>query len=192
MLANEDFLVSMLVHNGHLEVANAFLKKAGLDELWVVLTPQNPHKKSAGLALNHHRLEMLKKAFSESPESIRVSDVEFSLSPPYYTANTLDHLEQEYPKVSFSILMGADCLESLSHWSRYERILEFPIFVYPRGQQNYLDSFSNHGSVRQMNSTIINISSTQIRDRILKGDSISEFVPKSVANYINKYRLYLE
>ena len=107
------------VHIGHVELANAFLKQANLEELWVVLTPQNPHKKSIDLAQDYHRLQMLKEAFSTQSKYIKISEVEFLLTAPYYTANTLDYLEKQYPKCTFSILMGSDSLETLPSWNRH-------------------------------------------------------------------------
>ncbi len=86
------------VHIGHIELAKAFLKQANLEELWVVLTPQNPHKKADELAPDQHRLQMLKEAFSNQSKNIKISEVEFLLSAPYYTANTLDYLVKQYPK----------------------------------------------------------------------------------------------
>lgn len=177
------------VHNGHLELATAFREEAQLEEVWVVLTPQNPHKKSSDLASDYHRLEMLKIAFSDLSESIKVSDVELSLSSPYYTANTLDWLEKEYPEINFVILMGSDSLNTLSTWSRYQRILEFPIFVYPR-LPLHQSSLLNHDSITMMKFPLVNVSATQIRNMIFTTKSVSEWLPQGVEDYISEHDLY--
>jgi nicotinate-nucleotide adenylyltransferase len=178
------------VHNGHIALAKAFLQQANLEELWVVLTPQNPHKNAEELAPNYHRLQMLKEAFSTESKNIKISEVEFLLPAPYYTANTLDYLEKQYPKVAFSILMGSDSLESLPSWNRYQRILEFPIFVYPRAVNNSINSFHNWESVTLMNFPTVEVSSTDIRQQIFEGATSCKLLPESVENYIKTNGLY--
>jgi len=180
------------VHIGHIELAKAFLKQANLEELWVVLTPQNPHKKADELAPDQHRLQMLKEAFSNQSKNIKISEVEFLLSAPYYTANTPDYLVKQYPKCTFSILMGCDSLETLPNWNRHQRILDFPIFVYPRAPHNCLETSPNYASVTVMDFPIVEVSSTNIRKRIMKGAECSKLLPKSVENYIKTHDLYQE
>ena len=120
------------VHNGHLILANHFAEHSDLDEVWLVVTPQNPFKQKQSLLANHHRLEMVYRATHNYPK-LRPSDIEFGLPTPNYTIDTLARLEEKYPTKSFSLMLGEDNLSSFHKWKNYDLILSrYPLYIYPR------------------------------------------------------------
>jgi len=124
------------IHVGHLTIANHMVEFGGLDEVWMVVTPHNPHKKKSSLLDNHHRIAMVDIALEHYPK-IKSSKIEFDLPQPNYTVHTLAVLEEKYPEQQFCLLMGEDNLKSLHKWKNYEVILErYPIYVYPRISKN--------------------------------------------------------
>ena len=94
-----------------------------LTEVWLVVTPHNPFKKKSSLLDNHHRLEMVYKACEDYP-NLKPSDIEFGLPQPNYTVNTLIRLEEKYPDIEFSLIMGEDNLKSFHKWKNYKVLLE--------------------------------------------------------------------
>src|SRR5690554_7025159 len=120
------------IHVGHIIIANYVLENSDLDEVWMVVTPHNPLKKKSSLLEDYHRLQMIHLA-TETYEKLKPSDIEFKLSQPNYTINTLVHLKEKFPKHQFSLIMGEDNLKSLHKWKNYELILrDYDIYVYPR------------------------------------------------------------
>ncbi len=120
------------IHVGHLIIANHMAEHADLDQVWMVVTPHNPLKKKNTLLDDYHRLQMVHLATEDFPK-IKPSDIEFKLSQPNYTVNTLVHLQEKYPNYEFSLIMGEDNLKSFHKWKNYEAILEnHEIYVYPR------------------------------------------------------------
>jgi nicotinate-nucleotide adenylyltransferase len=120
------------IHIGHLILANHFAETTDLDEVWLVVTPQNPMKKKDSILSNHHRLELVYRATHEYPK-LRPSDIEFGLPTPNYTINSLIHLEEKYTDKKFVLLMGEDNLVSFPKWKNYELILKrYALYVYPR------------------------------------------------------------
>ena len=163
------------IHNGHISLARQLREKAGLDEVWLMVSPQNPLKQSADLLDDQQRLTMARLAL-EGVEGIVASDYEMHLTKPSYTWNTLQALSKDYPDREFVLLMGGDNWDLFDRWYHYEDIKEnYEIVVYTRtpGESGYID-----------------ISSTEIRERIKAGKSIRRMVPKAVADYIRKEGLY--
>src|SRR5690554_5334867 len=103
------------IHIGHLIIANHLLENSNLDEVWMVVTPHNPHKRKASLLEDYHRLHMIHLA-TETYDKIKPSDIEFKLPQPNYTINTLVHLQEKFPKNDFCLIMGEDNLKSLNRW----------------------------------------------------------------------------
>src|SRR5690606_24352672 len=93
------------IHIGHLIIANHMAEHSDLNEIWMVVTPHNPHKKKSSLLDDYHRLHMVHLA-TEEYSHIKPSDIEFKLPQPNYTVHTLAHLQEKYPKYEFSLIMG--------------------------------------------------------------------------------------
>ena len=120
------------IHHGHLIIANFVLQNSDLDQVWFIVSPQNPLKPSAGLLNEYHRLFLVNIAI-EGENKLKASDIEFKLPRPSYTIDTLTYLQEKYPQHEFSIIMGSDSFQNLPNWKNYQQILKnFPIYVYIR------------------------------------------------------------
>ena len=178
------------IHNGHLSLARQLKEKAGLDEVWLMVSPQNPLKRSIDLLDDEKRLQMARLAL-QGVEGIVVSDYEMRLPKPSYTWNTLQALSKDYPDREFVLLMGGDNWACFDKWYHYEDIMaNYQIVVYPRKGQESGDRRLETG-VSIVNCELIDISSTEIRQRIKTGKGIRRMVPKAVADLILKEKLYV-
>lgn len=173
------------VHTGHVALAKSLCQKAGLDEVWFMVSPQNPFKAHAtDLLADHLRLEMVRKAVENEPQ-LKASDYEFLLPKPSYTWNTLQALSADYPDTEFTLLIGGDNWAAFDKWYRSADILaRYPIVVYPR-------QGSHTGNVPEgvtiVETPLLDISSTEIRQRIREGNSIKGMVPLSVEPLATAY-----
>ncbi|GGX11675.1 nicotinate (nicotinamide) nucleotide adenylyltransferase [Aquimarina muelleri] len=179
------------IHIGHLTIANHMAEFSDLDEIWMVVTPHNPHKKKKTLLDNYHRLEMVYRAIESYPK-LKPSDVEFKLPQPNYTVHTLVHLQEKYPDKEFHLIMGEDNLKSFHKWKNYEVILEkHNVYVYPRIAEGVVKTqFSNHSKIQRINAPIMEISSTFIRKSIAEGKNIRPLLPATVWKYIDEMNFY--
>ena len=120
------------VHFGHVGLAKWVVEHTDLDELWMLVSPNNPLKPAGLLAPEQERLEGVREAVRDIPHVI-ASDFEFSLPRPSYTANTLRELQKAYPQHEFTLIIGEDNIAIFNQWREYEYIASnFRIFVYPR------------------------------------------------------------
>ena len=173
------------IHNGHIRLAKALLREAGLDEVWFMVSPQNPFKQNQKLLDDDKRFQLVQIALKDEP-NLKACDFEFNLPKPSYTWNTLQALEQAFPEHQFVILIGGDNWAAFDKWYRYEDILQrYPIVVYPREGSEVQAS-----GVKIVKTPLINISSTQIRQRIQEGKNVRGLVPTDVAMMIEQEHLY--
>ena len=179
------------IHMGHLIIANYMVEYSDLDEVWLVVTPHNPFKKKSSLLDNHHRLEMVYKA-CENYDKLKPCDVEFKLPQPNYTVKTLVQLEEDHPKLEFSLIMGEDNSKSLHKWKNYEIILEkHHIYVYPRISDGLVESqFKDHPAIHKVDAPIVELSSTFIRKAIKDKKNIKPMLPAAVWEYIDHMNFY--
>ena len=178
------------IHNGHVRLAKSLLQEAALDEVWFLVSPQNPFKQDQQLLDDDKRLQLVRLALKEEPQ-LMASDFEFHLPKPSYTWNTLQALEQEYPERKFTLLIGGDNWEAFDKWYRYEDILKrYPIIVYPREGSKVSDAKSEVSEIQIVETPLINISSTQIRQRLQEGKSVRGLVNTEVAMVIEQEHLY--
>ena len=177
------------VHNGHLIIANYMLENSDLEQVWMVLSPQNPFKQNNTLLNEYHRLYLMQLAI-EGEQHIKAVDIEFKLPKPSYTINTLAYLEEKYPMHEFSIIMGADSLQNVEKWKSGDVIIKrYPIYVYNR------PGIEIHNTPAQANiirteSPLIEISSSMLRKMIKEKRSIRYYVPDSVYQEIMKAGYY--
>jgi len=179
------------IHIGHVIIANHMVEHSDLDEIWMVVTPHNPHKNKTSLLANHHRLALVEIAL-EGYEKINSSSIEFNLPQPSYTVNTLAHLDEKYPNKDFCLIMGEDNLKSLHRWRNYEVILEnYHIYVYPRmSEGSVAHQFVNHPKIHKVAAPIVQISSTAIRRSIADKKNILPLVTSDVWKYIDEMNFY--
>ena len=162
------------VHFGHVGLAKWVIEHTDLDELWMMVSPNNPLKPSGILAPEQERLAAVREAVAEIPH-VKASDFEFSLPRPSYTANTLRALQAAYPEDEFTLIIGEDNLAIFTQWREYEYILShFRIFVYPRhSEQNQFQMSNGKSQISNLKSQIeilssapyFDISSTQLRSQ---------------------------
>ena len=178
------------IHNGHVRLAKSLLQEAALDEVWFLVSPQNPFKQDQQLLDDDKRLQLVRLALKEEPQ-LMASDFEFHLPKPSYTWNTLQALEQEYPERKFTLLIGGDNWEAFDKWYRYEDILKrYPIIVYPREGSKVSGAKFQGSEIQIVETPLINISSTQIRQRLHEGKSVRGLVNTEVAMVIEQEHLY--
>lgn len=179
------------IHIGHLIIANHMAEHSDLDQIWMVVTPHNPHKKKTTLLDDYHRLHMVHLATEEYP-NIQPSDIEFKLPQPNYTVHTLAHLQEKYPKYEFSLIMGEDNLNSLHKWKNYDVILQnHAIYVYPRLNSGEMDDqFANHPKIHRIGAPVIELSSTFIRNSIKNNKNVIPMLPNKVWEYVEHNLFY--
>ncbi len=179
------------IHIGHVIIANHFAEYSDLDQIWMVVTPHNPHKQKNTLLDDYHRLHMVHLA-TEAYEKIKPSDIEFKLPQPNYTVNTLAHLQEKFPKHEFCLIMGEDNLNSLHKWKNYEVILQnHDVYVYPRVNSGEIDEqFINHPKIHRVGAPVIELSSTFIRKSIKDGKSVRPMLPENVLEYVEHNLFY--
>lgn len=175
------------IHVGHISLARQLLDKGLLDEVWLMVSPLNPLKANSGQLLpDEVRLRLAQKAV-EAERGLRVSDLEFHLSRPSYTWHTLQALRERYPLVDWVLLIGSDNWALFPRWYHHEDILRTTrLLVYPReGAEISPDSLP--AGVTLAPTSLINISSTQVRQRVRSGLSITGMVPPAIERDVISY-----
>lgn len=180
------------IHIGHLILANYILENSDMQELWFVVSPQNPFKEKKSLLNDVTRLDMVERAL-RNYEKMRVSNVEFSLPKPSYTIDTLTYLKEKFPSHSFALIMGEDNLAGLPKWKNSELLVKnYQIIVYPRyfEKSETLESYEEHENITLIDAPIIELSATQIRQMIKEGKNVRPMLPPEVFDYIDGSNLY--
>ncbi len=176
------------IHVGHLIIGNQLAESGYVDEVWFVVSPQNPDKSSNSLLNERHRLQMVRLAL-ENSRKLKTSSVEFNLPKPSYTINTIAYLEEKYPDYKFSILLGSDGFQNIDHWKNAELLKEkLHFFVYKRPGFELIKRTDL--SVTILETPLLDISSTYIRKRIKENKSIEFLVPDSVRTFIDGNLFY--
>ncbi|MFO8234792.1 MAG: nicotinate (nicotinamide) nucleotide adenylyltransferase [Bacteroidales bacterium] len=179
------------VHIGHLAIANYFSEFSDLQQIWLIISPQNPFKDEDKLISEHDRYQMVKLAL-KSNDRIIPSKVEFDLPKPSYTVSTFNYLSEKYPRKEFVMIMGSDNLRNLHRWKDYEDLInQYELFVYPRIDTSP-EEFRKKYPMKFFNAPRIEISSSFIRESIKKGKNVRYFLPYNVYDYIQKRHLYKE
>ena len=178
------------IHNGHIALAEYLTDRQIVDEVWVIITPQNPLKPSNTLINDNLRLQMARLAL-EGRKGIVVSDVEIHLPKPSYTIDTLRFLQSQYPLYSFCLLIGQDNVTIFDKWKSYRQILQdFRVLVYPRSGATTTEQLKYPEMQLLTDAPTVDISSTDIRNRVKSGLPITGLLPDAVAEFITEHRLY--
>ena len=179
------------IHVGHLILANYFTEHTDLDEVWFIVSPQNPFKQKQNLLPNYHRLELVYRATQEYPK-LKVSDIEFGLPTPSYTSTTLVHLEEKYPEKEFALLIGEDNLSNFNKWRNYDLILDrHYLYVYPRVDVKKIpEEFNDHPKIKLVEAPRMELSSSDIRSAIKAGKNIRALMPPESWQYLDEMNFY--
>jgi nicotinate-nucleotide adenylyltransferase len=178
------------IHNGHISLARQLKEKAGLDEVWLMVSPQNPMKQQTDLLSDEIRLQMARMAL-EHETGIVASDYEIHLPKPSYTWFTLQALSCDYPDRQFVLMIGGDNWAIFDRWYHADDILQnYQLVVYPR-RDALMKNEVLPASVMMVEAELLDVSSTEVRQRIHEGRSIQELVPPSVAAFIKQEGLYV-
>jgi nicotinate-nucleotide adenylyltransferase len=175
------------IHTGHIALARALQKECGLDEVWLMVSPMNPLKwNDSDLLEDNLRFEMAQKAL-EDVEGVKACDYEFHLPKPSYTWNTLQHLKEDFPDYTFVLLIGGDNWKLFHRWYRAEDIVkEYEMVIYPRRDSD-IDRTTLPSNVTIVDTDLLDISSTIVRERIRKGEPINGMVPPAIEQLALKY-----
>lgn len=177
------------VHIGHLVIANHIAEFGGVDEVWFVVSPHNPHKEKGTLLPERDRFDMVYRAVGDYPK-FRVSDIEFKLPQPSYTIHTLAHLHEKFPKHEFSLILGSDNLQHLHKWKNADQILaRYPLIVYPRpGTPDSV--YAGFPNLRVVDAPRMDISSTFIRESVRQGKDVRFFMPEPAWKLLSEMNYY--
>jgi nicotinate-nucleotide adenylyltransferase len=176
------------IHIGHLIIAKHIINEGLLDEIWFVISPQNPFKNSSVLLNEQHRLNLVKTAIDAEPK-LKASNIEFKLPRPSYTIDTLTYLVEKYPKNNFTIVMGSDGFQNINKWKNaIELIKNFKILVYNR--PGFLISETHNADFSIIDAPLLEISSTHIRKLIKEKKSIRYLVTDKVKEEIEINQYY--
>ncbi len=178
------------VHVGHMVIANYMIEFTDLDQLWMVVTPQNPFKQKQSLLKDYDRLHLVRLAIGDDLR-MKASDIEFSLPQPNYTVDTLAYLREKYPEDNFALIMGADNLNHFHKWKNHNVIIEHhDLYVYPRMDSNEGGQLRHHYKVNYVEAPVMKISSSFIRQAIKEGKNVNHYMPFDVAQYIEEMNFY--
>ena len=177
------------IHIGHLIIAQNALDTAHLDEIWFIVSPQNPLKMNKTLEHEFDRYDMVRLAIEDN-DRFKVSDIEFNMPKPNYTIDTLIYLKEKHPKHQFKLIIGGDNLAIFPKWKNNQKIVdEFGLIVYPRPGSNEHE-LENHPNIKFIEAPLMDISATFIRKCIKANRSIRYLVPEKAAKFIYSKKLY--
>jgi nicotinate-nucleotide adenylyltransferase len=191
------------IHVGHLVIANFMAEYTDLDQVWLVVTPQNPLKDKSTLLADFHRLALVKVAIDDNMK-LRASDIEFNLPKPSYTITTLTYLREKYPNDSFSLIMGEDNLRTFHKWFNHEVIMDkHKIYVYPRVltmqeelevvamSADLINDYKSHQNVEFCEEApVMKVSSSFIRQSIKEGKDVRYLLTEPVRKYVDEMNFY--
>ncbi len=181
------------IHNGHIHVAHQALEQQQQDEVWLIVSPQNPFKENHELAPEEHRLHMARLACANQ-NNIRVSDIEFGLPKPSFTIDTIRTLCTQHPEHTFQLIIGEDNVGAFERWKEFETLLRLvELVVYPRTFvspeiPSALQPFKTR--IHFLSGQLIDVSATSIREKVRFSESIDGLIPQDVIDYIAQHNLY--
>ena len=187
------------IHIGHLIIANHMVNYTELDQIWLVVSPQNPLKIKATLLEDYHRLAIVQRAV-EGNDKLKASNIEFDLPKPSYTVDTLAYIQEKHPEHSFSLIMGEDNLRTLHKWKNFEQLLDnHSIYVYPRAlteqerveQGDKINSdLDNHPNITKCDAPVMKVSASFIRKAIQEKKDVKYLLSEPVYNYVTEMHFY--
>jgi nicotinate-nucleotide adenylyltransferase len=175
------------IHVGHLIIGSFVANNTDVDQVWFVVSPHNPLKKSSTLLNEYHRLHLVQLAIKDD-EQLKASNIEFKLPRPSYTIDTLTYLTEKYKDYEFVVIVGSDSFQNISKWKNFEQLLKnYCLYVYQRPGFEVKEDNSN---IKILSAPLLEISSTSLRHLIKEGKTIRYLVPDGVREEIEKNRYY--
>lgn len=179
------------IHIGHIILGNYIVEYTEIEQVWFVVTPHNPLKEETSLIDENERLKMVQLA-TQPYEKLQASDFEFSLPRPSFTVDTLTALSDKHPEHEFSLIIGGDNWDSITRWKDHEKIINnHKIIIYPRLDNRLIIPSRLRNTVEALDSPIIDISSTFIREGLEEGKNMRPFLSSEVYDYIELKKLYV-
>ena len=176
------------VHVGHLIIANHIVLYGEVDQVWFVISPQNPLKPQKELLNEYHRQYLLQSAI-DGENQLRCCTIEFHLPRPSYTIDTLIYLEEKYPSHKFSVIMGSDSLKNIKNWKNSELLMkDYRFIIYKR--PGFDINSEQEANITVLDAPLLDISSTRIREMIRNKKSIRFLVPDVVKEEIERNSYY--
>ncbi|PKP32877.1 MAG: nicotinic acid mononucleotide adenylyltransferase [Bacteroidetes bacterium HGW-Bacteroidetes-17] len=177
------------IHIGHLVIAEYMVENTDLEEIWFVVSPQNPLKEKKSLLADNHRWYMVNLAI-ENDARFKAIDIEFHMPRPSYTIDTLTRLNEKYPNNVFVLVTGSDIFKNFHKWKNHDTLInQFPFYVYNRPNFR-LGSYENHPQVKLFDAPQMEISSSFIRNSIKEEKEIQYMLPPQIDKYIKEMNFY--
>lgn len=177
------------VHTGHAMIASVVASLKEVDEVWMMVSPQNPLKENAELMDENVRLNLVSKIAEITP-GVKASDFEFHLPRPSYTYKTLSSLKERYPDNNFQLLIGSDNWKDFSRWRDTDKIIkEFGVLIYQRPDCPVTGPYPEGVRVLE-NVPMILLSSTYIRKLLKEGEEIRFMVPDIIYDQLKNIHYY--
>jgi nicotinate-nucleotide adenylyltransferase len=178
------------IHHGHLMVASFIANHTDLQQVWLVVSPQNPHKTQSSLLNEYDRLHLAQLAIEDDAQ-IKVSDIEFKLPKPSYTIDTLTYLQEKYPQHQFYVIMGSDSFQNLPNWKNFEALVKnYQFIVYRRPGFDITEKYG--ADVIYLEAPMLELSATLIRNNCKDGITIRYLVPEDVRLEIERNNYFKE
>ena len=166
------------IHHGHLMVASFIANHTELQQVWLVVSPQNPLKAQSSLLNEYDRLHLAQLAI-ENDAQLKVSDIEFKLPKPSYTIDTLTYLQEKYRQHQFYVIMGSDSFQNLPKWKNFEALVKnYQFIVYRRPGFDITEKYG--ADVTYLEAPMLELSATLIRNNCKEGITIRYLVPEDV------------
>jgi nicotinate-nucleotide adenylyltransferase len=176
------------IHTGHLIIASYIANAGIVDQVWFIVSPQNPLKPSATLLNEYQRLHLVRLAI-EDDSRFKASDVEFKLPKPSYTIDTLTYLQEKYPQYDFSVIMGSDSFQNLARWKNFEILVkQYSFLIYPRPGFAITETWNAQHTL--IKAPLLDISATDMRNLVKQGKSLRYMVPEKVRVEIEENGYY--
>lgn len=178
------------IHHGHLIIASFVANNTDCNQIWFVVTPQNPLKTQSSLLNESHRKHLIDLSIEED-HRLRTSSIEFKLPKPSYTIDTLTHLTDQYPQHSFSVIMGSDAFTNIKKWKNWQTLLKiYSVIIYERPGFPINEEFLKYNIITLKEAPMLQISSTMIRKMIKDNQTIKYLVPDIVEEEIQNQQFY--
>ena len=178
------------IHNGHIEVAKYIIDNYFSDEVWLIITPQNPEKNLSKYQILSIGIKMAQIATNKI-DKVKPSNEEQDLPIPNYTIDTLDYISEKYKNYEFSLIIGQDNFEKFNNWKSHETIIEnYKILIYPRLGSGKKPEIGKLKNIIHLEGATVDVSSSEVREKIKNKSLVKNYLNENVLNFIIENNLY--